>query len=209
MPIKKKRFFPVDVPLINEEVHLLGYDWQDLDNRTLTIDLTRILRGKNIDLCAKVIVDGDRAQAYPTSLKLLKYFLVKAVRKGTDYVEDSFEVECRDATVRIKPFLVTRKRVSRAVLNALRNKAKNELTAWAKEKLVEKLFEDVLKNKVQKQISLILKKIYPLTLCEVRILEVISWKTKPTFVHTKEKITEKPIEIESVELNEEIIEEKN
>jgi ribosomal protein S3AE len=200
MAVKKKKFFEVEVPLINEEVHLIGYEWEDINNRVINLDLTRMLRGKNIDFKAKVIVQGEKAQAYPVSITLLQYFLRKAVRKGTDYVEDSFETECKDAVVRIKPFLITRKRVSRPVLNSLRSKAKAELTAWAKEHTVDELFEDVLKNKIQKPLSLMLKKVYPLSLCEVRMLEVVSWKTKPTFIEYKVK--EKSIEVETEDTEE-------
>jgi len=207
MAVKKKKFFEVEVPLINEEVHLIGYEWADINNRVITLDLTRMLRGKNIDFKAKVIVQGEKAQAYPVSITLLQYFLRKAVRKGTDYVEDSFEAECKDATIRIKPFLITRKRVSRPVLNSLRSKTKAELTAWAKEHTVDELFEDVLKNKIQKPLSLMLKKVYPLSLCEVRMLEVVSWKTKPAFIEYKAK-TEILTEPEAEEIEEKSVKKK-
>ena len=87
------------------------------------------------------------------------------VRRGTNYIEDSFSTECKNAEVRIKPFLVSRRKVSRAVRKALRNKAKEELIEWAKNENAETLFEDILKNKIQKELSIKLKKIYPISLC--------------------------------------------
>ena len=34
------------------------------------------------------------------------------------------------------------------------------------------MFEEILRNKIQKELSLKLKKIYPLSLCEIRVLKV-------------------------------------
>jgi ribosomal protein S3AE len=93
------------------------------------------------------------------------------VRKGTNYVEDSFPAECKDAELRIKPLLVTRRKVSRTVRNELRKKAREELTNYVKTKKSEDLFDEIIKNQLQKPLSLKLKKIYPLALCEIRVLE--------------------------------------
>ena len=94
------------------------------------------------------------------------------VRRGTNYIEDSFSTKCKNAEIRLKPFLVTRRKVSRAVRKALRNKAKEELIEWAKDKNTEILFEDILKNKIQRELSTKLKKIYPLSSCEIRVIKV-------------------------------------
>jgi ribosomal protein S3AE len=93
-------------------------------------------------------------------------------RKGTNYVEDSFSTNCTNAQLRIKPFLVTRKKVSRAVRKALRQKAKEELITYCADKDSETIIEDIIKNKLQKQLSLILKKIYPLSSCEIRAIKI-------------------------------------
>ena len=102
----------------------------------------------------------------------MPYFLKRMVRKGTNYVEDSFSAKCEDAQMRIKPILITRKKVPRAVRKALRNKAKEELTDYIKDKSSKELFEEIISNKIQKSLSLKLKKIYPLSLCEIRIFKV-------------------------------------
>ena len=119
-----------------------------------------------------VKVDKDKAITIPREIKLMSYFLRKMVRKGTNYVEDSFSINCKDAQIRIKPFLITRKKVSRAVRKALREKAHEELTTYVKNKDSKTLFEEIIKNQLQKILSLKLKKIYPLSLCEIRVLKV-------------------------------------
>lgn len=169
---RKKRFFEIDMPLINKTTQLQAYEPEELDGRFINYDLTRILKGKSIILQLKTKVDKDKITSIPKQIKLMPYFLRRMMRKGTNYVEDSFSAECKDAKLRIKPFLITRRKVSRAVRNALRKKAREELTNAVKEKKAENIFSETLRNQIQKDLSLKLKKIYPLSLCEIRVLKV-------------------------------------
>ena len=169
---RRKKFIDVDMPLINKETQLYAYDIKDLDGKFIKYDLTRTLRGKSVLLSLKVNVEGDKAIARPVGMKVLPSFLRRMIRKGTNYVEDSFSAKCKDAQIKIKPFMITRKKVSRAVRKALREKAKEELTNYIKNKGKEELFEDLFKNQLQKSLSLKLKKIYPLSLCEIRVFKV-------------------------------------
>jgi ribosomal protein S3AE len=171
---KKKKFFDVEMPLINKQTQMQAYELSELDGRFLKYDLTRLLKGKSMMLTSKIKVEGKQAIATPMKLVLMPYFLRRMIRKGTNYVEDSFSVECQDANIKIKPFLITRRKVSRAVRAALRTKAKEELINYVKDRTAEELFDEVLKNQIQKPLSLKLKKIYPLALCEIRILEAKS-----------------------------------
>lgn len=169
---RKKRFFDVEIPIINKQVNLLAYELSELKGRIIQYDLTRLLRGKSMLIQLRVNVNGDKATAIPIQTKLLPYFLRRMIRKGTNYVEDSFSAECKNAQVRIKPFLITRRKVSRAVRKALRNKAKEYLIEYVKNKNAIELFDETIQNRIQRQLSLTLKKIYPLGLCEIRILKM-------------------------------------
>ena len=168
----KKKFFDIKIPIIRQETQLQAYEEKELAGRMIRYDMTRNLRGKSLILQLKTELQGDKVVALPQKIQLLPYFLRRMLRKGTNYVEDSFVAECKDAEIRIKPFLITRRKVSRAVRKALRNKAKEELINYLKNKDVEKVFEDILDNHLQKNLSLVLKKIYPLSLCEIRIFEI-------------------------------------
>ena len=169
---RKKKFFDVEMPLIGKTTQVLAYDISELKNRFIKYDLTRLLKGKSMLLTLKTNVQGDKVSTSPKRIMLMPYFLKRAVRKGTNYVEDSFSAECKDEKIRIKPFLVTRRKVSRAVRKALREKAKEELLAYIKDKPLEQIFDDLIKNQLQKSLSLKLKKIYPLSTCEIRVLEI-------------------------------------
>ena len=185
----RKKFFEIEIPLIATKMHLYGYSPESLEGNVVKLDLTKSLRGKNLELKAKIKLKGEKLNGELMSLRLLPSYIKRAMRRGTDYVESSFEVTCKDAKLRIKPFMITRKRVSRVVRKAIRNLAKKHLEDKIKSINTEELFSEIMTNKLQKELSLKIKKIYPLALCEIRILEVIS-RLEKTEKPAKEK-TEK------------------
>jgi ribosomal protein S3AE len=101
------------------------------------------------------------------------------LRKSISYVEDSFHTQTKESDIIIKPFLITRKTVSRTIRKTLRNSARNWIMDYTKTKNDDELFEDILNGKMQKDLSIKLKKIYPLALCEIRILEIKNLLNKP------------------------------
>jgi ribosomal protein S3AE len=167
---KKKRFYNIEIPLIKKETQLQAIEEKELIGRFIKYDLTRILKGKGSILTLKIQED---LKTSPTEFRILPFYLKRMVRRGTNYVEDSFPAKSKDSEIKIKPFLVTRRKVSRPIRHALRLAAKEELIKWAEKKDTEELFEEILKNKIQKELSLKLKKIYPLSLCEIRVLKVL------------------------------------
>ena len=175
---KRKKFFDVEIPIINKQTQLYALDIKELENRYIKYDLTRILRGKNTLLRLKVIVKGEDATSIPIELEIMSSFLRRVVRKGTDYIEDSFSTESKDAKLRIKPLLITREKVSKHIRKILREKAREELIQYVQSKNSEEIFEELLKSKFQKELSLKLKKIYPLSFCDIRILKVEKFLNK-------------------------------
>ncbi|MFH1365610.1 MAG: hypothetical protein ABIH28_03435 [archaeon] len=169
---KKKRFFEVEIPIINKQTQLQAYELEELNGRNIIYDLTRILKGKNLIMSFQIKIEEGKAIASPKKVQLLPCYIRRMMRKGTNYVEDSFVAQSKDNQVRIKPFLITRRKVSRQVRKALRNKAKEELVEYSKGKTSEEFFEDLMRNTLQRELSLKLKKIYPLSLCEIRILAI-------------------------------------
>jgi len=192
MAVIKKKFFEVEIPLIDSSVELIGDSIESLDKRTIKMDLTRQLRGKSIEVIFKIEVNEKKASAKPVKLLLLPFFIRRVLRKNISYIEDSFSVECQDSWIRIKPYLITRKKVSRRVRKALRQEAKNWLLDYTKNKQYLELFSDILENKLQKALSLKLKKIYPLALCEIRVLNIEKIKEQEEVKVTIEKVEKSP-----------------
>lgn len=195
---RRKKFQEVDVPLTRSKVELIGNSNDDVKGRTIKLDLTRQLKGKSVEVVVKVEVDKDKLIAVPIRMKLMPYFIRRMIRKKISYVEDSFETPSQESMIRVKPFLITRKRVSRVVRKTLRNKTRNWLEDYISQKKDDEIFNEILNNKMQKPLSLVLKKTYPLSLCEIRILEVI----RPL---KKEEIPKRIKKEEVVEEKEEVI----
>jgi ribosomal protein S3AE len=199
---KKKRFYDVEMPIINRQTQVLAYDLSELEGKFIKYDLTRILRGKSILMQFKISVKDNKAVAVPRGVLLMSYFLRRMIRKGTDYVEDSFLADCKDGTLKIKPFLITRRKVSKRVRRGLREKTREEIKKYLKDKPSSRVFEEILKNKMQKELSLILKKIYPLSLCEIKSLEIekdLEVKEKAKKETSEEKPAKEPKEEKEIE----------
>ena len=174
---RKKRnaqygFYDVEVPLTSASVSLYGHSVEDVEGRIIKLDLSKMMRGKSFELKMKVKADGEKLTAEPISAVILNTYIKRVMRKGVDYVEDSFEAKCKDGTVIVKPFLITRKKVSRAVRLELRKTARDFLTGLITPKTKIELFQDIMANKVQKEMALKLKKVYPLALSEVRVFKI-------------------------------------
>ena len=174
----KKKFFEVTLPLTTTKVHLYSYSPEDLEGSTVKLDLTKNLRGKNMELKAKISLKNENLTGEIISLQLLQTYVKKIVRRSTDYVEDSFIASCKDSKLQIKPILVTRRRVSRAVKKAIRTAAKKHIESKITPREAEEIFADIMSNKFQKELSLKVKKVYPLAACEIRRIKILE-KTTP------------------------------
>lgn len=173
----KKSFFEVSAPLTSTKVLLYASDISELDGKTVKIDLTKSLKGKSLELKLRIRKEGNSLVSEPERIHLVSSYVRKVMRRGSDYVEDSFVVSCRDNSVRVKPFLITRRRVSRSVLKSLRVSAKGFIESYVKTRNAKELFSEIIANKLQKQLASHLKKIYPLALCEIRVFEIARVKT--------------------------------
>lgn len=208
---RRKKFIEVGIPLINQKIELVGGSIEEIKGRTIKLDMTRQLKGKSVEVTVKIADEGGEAVAHPRKIKLMPYFIRRIIRKRISYVEDSFETPSQESMLKVKPFLITRNRVSRAVRKTLRNKARNWLEDYIAERRDSEIFAEILGNKMQRPLSLILKKTYPLSFCEIRVLEIKRHLKEDEVPKIKKKkvIEEKKEEIgEEIDQMKEIEEEK-
>lgn len=159
----KDKFLEIELPLIKEKANLLGSEKQ-LEEKTIKIDLSRKLKGKGMEIIYKI----KNGKAEIKRLHLLGYFIRRMMKNSVSYVEDSFSLECKDGKIKVKPFLITRQKVSRKVRKGLREETRKEIQENMEKKKFQEIISDLLSNKFQKNLALKLKKIYPLSLCEIR-----------------------------------------
>jgi len=194
--IRRKKFQEVDVPITRGKIELIGETKEEIVGKTIKLDLTRQLKGKSVEVTVKVVNEDDKLMAHPTKMKLMGYFIRRMIRKKISYVEESLMIPSQESMLIVKPFLITRKRVSKAVRRALRNRAKNWLEDYISQMTDKEVFDEVLSNRLQKPLSLVLKKTYPLSLCEIRVLEI---KRPLEKSEVPKKVERKVVEVKSEE----------
>jgi len=169
----KKQFYEVEAPLTATKIELYAGSLEELEGKTIKLDLSKNLRGKNLELKLRIIKNGEKLFCKAEKIELINSYVKRAVRSGADYSEDSFVADCRDSKAKIKPLLVTRKHVSKRTLKILRETARKNLEVYVKTRNADEIFTEIISNKLQKQLAQKLKKIYPLALCEIRIFEIV------------------------------------
>lgn len=167
---EKKKYIEVETPFLNSTMRVLGTP-ETLHDKTIKLDLTRKLRGKGLTIKFRIFNQEGKLVAIPNTMELVTSYIRRMMRKRTDYVEDSFQARCSDIRVTIKPLLITRKKVSRAVRKNLRNTARELILEHTKERDYMTMCNEILDGTLQKAILPRLKKVYPLSFCDIRIFE--------------------------------------
>ncbi len=167
---ERKKYIEVQVPFLGESIRVLGTP-QELENKTIKLDLTRKLRGKGLTVKLRIFNQEGKLFAIPNSLHLASSYIRRMMRKRTNYVEDSFQTRCSDIRVTFKPHLITRKKVSRVVRKNLRNTTKNFIIEYCKERDYMTIAQEIFDGTLQKTLLPKLKKVYPLSFCDIRVFE--------------------------------------
>jgi len=167
---ERRKYIEVDVPIMDTTMKALGTAEQ-LDNKTIKLDMTRQLRGKGLTITLRIFNQEGKLVSFPNKMELAKSYIQRMMRKRVDYVEDSFKARCKDIRVIVKPLLITRKRVSRAVRKNLRNTAKEFILEYLKDKDYIEICNDLLEGDMQKAMLPKLKKVYPLSFSDIRVFE--------------------------------------
>lgn len=209
--VEKKKFHQIDLNFMGQKADVYISNIESLNGKIVRLDLTRQLKGKSIEVQIKLKVSDGKLNTEFKRLNLLKYFILRMMRKRMSYVEDSFVMECNDGKIRIKPILITRRKVHRSVRKNLRNTCREWLIKDLKEKNIDEIALEIVHGKIQRVLMGVLKKVYPLSLCEIRDMIVLE-RTAPkkTIKKENEKIVEKVGEgkIEGKELRESLEEAK-
>lgn len=171
--VTRKKAWSIEIPLIDTSVDISAVDLQQLDKKVLKLDLTRILHGRGTEATFVVSVKDGKATAELKKLTVPTFYIQRAIRKGISYVEDSFKCATNGYTLRIKPFLITRKKVHKVIRKCLRIKTQEIIKEYCSSKQPSEIFLSILYGRMQKELSVKLKKVYPLAFCEIRVLEVV------------------------------------
>jgi len=103
----------------------------------------------------------------PTSLK-------RIVERNKCRIDFSFVVKTNDGVeIRLSPILITKSKVNKPLLTALRKEAINILTKKINAQKYDAFVSELVNHKVQEFLKRALKKVYPLKRAEIRVMKVL------------------------------------
>lgn len=150
---------------------------QDAIGRKINISLMNLTndpKRQNINInfeITKKHADGFGAEI--TGYSLVSSSIKRFIRRNCNRIDGSYLFKTADnKKVRIKPLILTRSLAKGSVLRAIRKAAREFLSDAIGKSTYEKFINDVLHYNVQKNLKSHIKKIYPLRICEIKVIKV-------------------------------------
>ena len=176
---KKKKWHRILAPKIfNEQVigETPSIEPDSIIGRTVNsnlMHLTRDMKKQNMNVVFEISrVMGDTAYTGVRRFELNPSSIKRFIRRGKERIDCSFVCTTADKKkARIKPLLVTINNVRGSVSTELRDKTRKYLIERIKNTKSDILVQEIMHNKLQKELRDSLKKIYPLKICDIRVLE--------------------------------------
>lgn len=182
---KKKRWFPVYTSKdfgerFIGEIPALGPE--SLIKKTLKINLMNVTgnpKNQNTNLKFEITnIEAGRAYATPVSYVMIPSTLKRLIRRRKTRIDDSFTVLTADKKlIRVKPLILTNSLVTKSVHSALRTLLRNSLTELVSKTKYADLYDHIIGYQIQRTLRNILKKVHPLSICEIRSIELVREKT--------------------------------
>ena len=150
-----------------------------LIGRTIIVNVSRLLddmRKQQATVKFKINeVKTDQAMASPVAYEMLSAHVRRLVRTNKDKLEDSFVVESKDKMkLRVKPITLTRNKAKNSILTKIRMKTREYFSDFAGKNDFKNILEGVMIGQIQKNLKNDLKKIYPISILEIRKIEVVN-----------------------------------
>src|SRR5574342_117636 len=179
--VKKKKWVAIRAPkLFNEQV--IGESFvgeaQELVGRNVTVSLM-VLTGdpqkQTVNVAFKITGTKDNAafceligyQVLPSAAK-------KLMRRQRSKIDASFIVETSDKKyIRVKPLIVTKGRTTHSVMASMRKLERAYIAKMISKMDFESFVREVVQKKLQHGLGQLLRRLYPIGACEIRMLELI------------------------------------
>lgn len=177
--IKRKKWITIlpsehfRVPEIGET---LTADPSKLVGKTVSVslmDLTRDPKRQNLKITFKITqVKDNKALTEVKRYEMIPSSIKRLVRQGKSKVDSSLKFETKDKVkIIIKPVLITKSKTTNSVLAKLRKETESYISNFVKKNDFSEVFGQILGFKLQNQLKFHLKKIYPVSMCHIRVLE--------------------------------------
>ncbi|HLC58303.1 MAG TPA: hypothetical protein VJI68_00410 [Candidatus Nanoarchaeia archaeon] len=150
---------------IEEPEHALGRHLK-VNLMTLTKDPKR----QNYNVYFKITeVKNNQALTELVAYKMQLAQIKKITKKARNKIEDSEVFETKDKKkMVIKPAFVTKSMTYKTSLSSVRLEARKFLAAYAKQTEASLILQDIIMNNLQRELKNAVKKIVPVTTCNIK-----------------------------------------
>ncbi|MCX8147594.1 MAG: hypothetical protein N3D84_03955 [Candidatus Woesearchaeota archaeon] len=210
---KAKKWYKLIAPKVfNEQVigETAALSPNILIGRTASINLfllTRDIKKQNINIVFEITkVQGDNAYTKVKKYEMDNASIKRLVRKGKSRIDDSFVCETADKNkVKVKPLFIPISVVKKSIATSLRKAAREFFLSNISKCNSDLLVQNVVNHKMQDDVKNVLNKIYPLKVCEIRMLAFEKKGAKEEGkAEEKESVEIKSQEAKSEKISEEI-----
>jgi small subunit ribosomal protein S3Ae len=156
-------------------------------------DITNDFRKSHIKLFFKVDkVESGNAYTHFEGHTLTSDYLRRLIRRRKSRVDGVYDVSTKDgASLRVKPFAITEKRIQNSQKKVLRTIMKDTVTKEGKSKTLNEFLRDIFEGKTGSEMYKNCKNIYPVKRIEIYKSEMIQLPTV--------EMEEKPVKKEKAE----------
>lgn len=136
------------------------------------VTLTRDMKRQGVYVTFEVDkIMGDTTYTHVKKYEMTTSSIKRLVRRNRNRVDDSFLcITADNVPVRVKPFLLTRNATKHSVGTILRRMSRDFLGRTIHKLSYDILIQDIVSGKLQKAWRDLVKNVYPLKACDIRVL---------------------------------------
>ena len=178
---KKKKWYTILASSeFNKQViaETISSDPKSLIGRTIKfslMNLTREIKHQNIKIIFSInSVNESNALTEVVGYELIPSFIKRITRTGREKIDNVNTYETKNnIKLVLKLLIMTKSKTKRSILSNLRHKSKEFLTAKIQKQDYSELITSLISYALQKELKSTLSKIYPVAVCDVRVLKKI------------------------------------
>lgn len=179
--VKKKRWYNIIAPKVLNNVivgETLASEPELLKGRGVKINLymaTKNIKKQHIEVRFKIVeLRGSDCITDFVGYEISQGHVRRLVKRAKCRVDDSFIADTKDGKkIRIKSLVLTRDKAQHSILTALRKATKEYLIKKANELEYNAFLNTTIIGDIQKDLKNELRKIYPLSVAEIRAIVLI------------------------------------
>ena len=174
---KKKSYLLIAKEFDNVEIgETLASEDNFVIGRTIEVSLAQLtndpkMQNVKVKFKVKEIKEG-KGYVELDNYSMVPTYIRRIVRPGREKIEDSFELKTKDdVKIRVKPLLITKAETQNSVLSSLIKKTRELLNDYCKKNDYNQFLFGLISHNIHKELRDSLKKIYPLSVVEIRLME--------------------------------------